>query len=225
MLVLLVEDNRLLSNNIIQYLELSGIECDYAFNLAQADMLISQQQFDAIILDLNLPDGDGIDACERWKAQCFTSPIIMLTARSSLNERLAGFAVGADDYLIKPFAMEELVARLRVVAQRRPAPQRLIIGDLEIDFANHMVYRQGQLLALSKTGWQILALLARRSPETVSREEIERMLWPDSAPDSDSLRSHIHLLRRVIDRPFERQILHTIRGVGLSLRDDINASA
>ncbi|MCK7630493.1 response regulator transcription factor [Shewanella sp. JNE10-2] len=225
MLVLLVEDNRLLSNNIIQYLELSGIECDYAFNLAQADMLISQQQFDAIILDLNLPDGDGIEACERWKAQCFTSPIIMLTARSSLNERLAGFAVGADDYLIKPFAMEELVARLKVVAQRRPAPQRLIIGDLEIDFANHMVYRQGQLLVLSKTGWQILALLARRSPETVSREEIERMLWPDSAPDSDSLRSHIHLLRRVIDRPFELQILHTIRGVGLSLRDDINASA
>lgn len=225
MLVLLVEDNRLLSNNIIQYLELSGIECDYAFNLAQADMLISQQQFDAIILDLNLPDGDGIEACERWKAQCFTSPIIMLTARSSLNERLAGFAVGADDYLIKPFATEELVARLKVVAQRRPAPQRLIIGDLEIDFANHMVYRQGQLLVLSKTGWQILALLARRSPETVSREEIERMLWPDSAPDSDSLRSHIHLLRRVIDRPFERQILHTIRGVGLSLRDEINASA
>ncbi|WP_173497963.1 response regulator transcription factor [Shewanella sp. ISTPL2] len=225
MLILLVEDNRLLSNNIIQYLELSSIECDYAFNLAQADMLISQQQFDAIILDLNLPDGDGIEACERWKAQCITSPVIMLTARSSLNDRLSGFAVGADDYLVKPFAMEELVARLKVVAQRRPAPQRLTIGDLEIDFANHMVYRQGQLLALSKTGWQILALLARRSPETVSREEIERMLWPDSAPDSDSLRSHIHLLRRVIDRPFERQILHTIRGVGLSLRDDINASA
>lgn len=225
MLILLVEDNRLLSNNIIQYLELSGIECDYAFNLAQADMLISQQQFDAIILDLNLPDGDGIEACERWKALCITSPVIMLTARSSLNDRLSGFAVGADDYLVKPFAMEELVARLKVVAQRRPAPQRLTIGDLEIDFANHMVYRQGQLLALSKTGWQILALLARRSPETVSREEIERMLWPDSAPDSDSLRSHIHLLRRVIDRPFERQILHTIRGVGLSLRDDTNASA
>ncbi|NLQ24950.1 MULTISPECIES: response regulator transcription factor [Shewanella] len=225
MLILLVEDNRLLSNNIIQYLELSSIECDYAFNLAQADMLISQQQFDAIILDLNLPDGDGIEACERWKAQCITSPVIMLTARSSLNDRLSGFAVGADDYLVKPFAMEELVARLKVVAQRRPAPQRLTIGDLEIDFANHMVYRQGQQLALSKTGWQILALLARRSPETVSREEIERMLWPDSVPDSDSLRSHIHLLRRVIDRPFERQILHTIRGVGLSLRDDINASA
>ena len=225
MLILLVEDNRLLSNNIIQYLELSGIECDYAFNLAQADMLISQQQFDAIILDLNLPDGDGIEACERWKAQCITSPVIMLTARSSLNDRLSGFAVGADDYLVKPFAMEELVARLKVVAQRRPAPQRLTIGDLEIDFANHMVYRQGQLLALSKTGWQILALLARRSPETVSREEIERTIWLNSAPDSDSLRSHIHLLRRVIDRPFERQILHTIRGVGLSLRDDINASA
>ncbi|MFB2650104.1 response regulator transcription factor [Shewanella mangrovisoli] len=225
MLVLLVEDNRLLSNNIIQYLELSGIECDYAFNLAQADMLISQQQFDVVILDLNLPDGDGIKACERWKAQCITSPIIMLTARSSLRERLAGFAVGADDYLVKPFAMEELVARLKVVAQRRPAPQRLVIGDLEIDFGNHLVYRQDQLLTLSKTSWQILALLARRSPETVSREEIERVIWPDTIPDSDSLRSHIHLLRRVIDRPFKSQLLHTIRGVGLSLRDDFDANA
>ncbi|QYJ71305.1 response regulator transcription factor [Shewanella sp. FJAT-51649] len=225
MLVLLVEDNRLLSNNIIQYLELSGIECDYAFNLAQADMLISQQQFDVVILDLNLPDGDGIKACERWKAQCITSPIIMLTARSSLRERLDGFAVGADDYLVKPFAMEELVARLKVVAQRRPAPQRLVIGDLEIDFGNHLVYRQDQLLTLSKTSWQILALLARRSPETVSREEIERAIWPDTIPDSDSLRSHIHLLRRVIDRPFKSQLLHTIRGVGLSLRDDFDANA
>ncbi|MFV0595594.1 response regulator transcription factor [Shewanella sp.] len=225
MLVLLVEDNRLLSNNIIQYLELSGIECDYAFNLAQADMLISRQQFDVVILDLNLPDGDGIKACERWKAQCITSPIIMLTARSSLKERLDGFAVGADDYLVKPFAMEELVARLKVVAQRRPAPQHLVIGDLEIDFGNHMAYRQDQLLTLSKTGWQILALLARRSPETVGREEIERVIWPDSIPDSDSLRSHIHLLRRVIDRPFERQLLHTIRGVGLSLRNDTDANA
>ncbi|ABK50224.1 two component transcriptional regulator, winged helix family [Shewanella sp. ANA-3] len=225
MLVLLVEDNRLLSNNIIQYLELSGIECDYAFNLAQADMLISQQQFDVVILDLNLPDGDGIKACERWKAQCITSPIIMLTARSSLRERLDGFAVGADDYLVKPFAMEELVARLKVVAQRRPAPQRLVIGDLEIDFGNHLVYRQDQLLTLSKTSWQILALLARRSPETVSREEIERVIWPDTIPDSDSLRSHIHLLRRVIDRPFKSQLLHTIRGVGLSLRDDFDANA
>lgn len=225
MLVLLVEDNRLLSNNIIQYLELSGIECDYAFNLAQADMLISQQQFDVVILDLNLPDGDGVKACERWKAQCITSPIIMLTARSSLRERLDGFAVGADDYLVKPFAMEELVARLKVVAQRRPAPQRLVIGDLEIDFGNHLVYRQDQLLTLSKTGWQILALLARRSPETVSREEIERVIWPDTIPDSDSLRSHIHLLRRVIDRPFKSQLLHTIRGVGLSLRDDFDANA
>lgn len=225
MLVLLVEDNRLLSNNIIQYLELSGIECDYAFNLAQADMLISQQQFDVVILDLNLPDGDGIKACERWKAQCITSPIIMLTARSSLKERLDGFAVGADDYLVKPFAMEELVARLKVVAQRRPAPQRLVIGDLEIDFGNHLVYRQDQLLTLSKTSWQILALLARRSPETVSREEIERAIWPDTIPDSDSLRSHIHLLRRVIDRPYKSQLLHTIRGVGLSLRDDFDANA
>ncbi|MEL4431152.1 response regulator transcription factor [Shewanella mangrovisoli] len=218
MLVLLVEDNRLLSNNIIQYLELSNIKCDYAFNIAQADRLINTQQFDAIILDLNLPDGDGIEACKRWKELCITSPIIMLTARSSLSERLNGFAVGADDYLVKPFAMEELVARLKVISQRRPTPHRLVIGDLEIDFGHHQAYRKGTPLNLSKTSWQILTLLARRSPEAVSREEIERMLWPDSAPDSDSLRSHIHLLRRVIDRPFDVPMLHTIRGVGMCIR-------
>ena len=220
MLILLVEDNRLLANNIIQYLAIKGIECDYAETLAQANELLRQQHFDVVVLDLNLPDGDGVRACQDWKAQCMTTPVIMLTARSGLDDRLSGFDAGADDYLIKPFAMEELVARLRVVAQRRPAPPRLQLGELEMDFGKHEAYRQGQLLSLSRTGWQILALLARRSPETVEREEIERMLWPDCPPDSDSLRSHLHLLRRVVDKPFDSQLIHTIRGVGLCLRSD-----
>ncbi|GGP72774.1 DNA-binding response regulator [Shewanella algicola] len=218
MLVLLVEDNRLLAKNIIHYLELNEIECDYAETLSQAEQLIFGLTFDAIILDLNLPDGDGITACKKWKDQCIISPIIMLTARSTLQDRLSGFEVGADDYLVKPFAMAELVARLRVVSQRRPSPKRLTIGDLEFDFARHHVHRKGQVLLLSRTGWQILTLLARRSPETVEREEIERMLWPDSLPDSDSLRSHIHLLRKIVDKPFEQKLIHTIRGIGLCLK-------
>ncbi|MEC4727931.1 response regulator transcription factor [Shewanella sp. D64] len=224
MLVLLVEDNRLLAKNIIQYLELNEIECDYAETLERAEESIFNNKFDAIILDLNLPDGDGITACKRWKEQCVMAPIIMLTARSNLQDRLSGFEAGADDYLVKPFAMAELVARLRVVSQRRPSPKRLTIGDLEFDFGAHLVYRQGQQLILSRTGWQILSFLARRSPETVEREEIERLLWPDSLPDSDSLRSHMHLLRRVVDKPFEQKLIHTIRGVGLCLRVE-NAEA
>lgn len=224
MLVLLVEDNRLLAKNIIQYLELNEIECDYAETLERAEDSIFNNKFDAIILDLNLPDGDGITACKRWKEQCIMAPIIMLTARSNLQDRLSGFEAGADDYLVKPFAMAELVARLRVVSQRRPSPKRLTIGDLEFDFGAHQVYRQGQQLMLSRTGWQILSFLARRSPETVEREEIERLLWPDSLPDSDSLRSHMHLLRRVVDKPFEQKLIHTIRGVGLCLRGE-NAAA
>lgn len=220
MLVLLVEDNRLLAKNIIHYLELNDIETDYSETLAQAEQAIIKRNFDAIILDLNLPDGDGISACKKWKAQCIIAPIIMLTARSNLQDRLSGFEVGADDYLVKPFAMAELVARLKVVSQRRPSPNLLTIGELEFDFAGHNVYRQGQRLVLTRTGWQILALLARRSPETVERDEIERLLWPDSLPDSDSLRSHIHLLRKIVDKPFEQKLLHTIRGVGLCLKVD-----
>ncbi|WP_281212823.1 response regulator transcription factor [Shewanella insulae] len=218
MLVLLVEDNRLLAKNIVHYLELNDIECDYAETLAQAEQVIFSRTFDAIVLDLNLPDGDGISACKQWKEQRILSPIIMLTARSNLQDRLSGFEVGADDYLVKPFAMAELVARLKVVSQRRPSPNSLFIGDLELDFAGHHAHRQGQQLALSRTGWQILTFLARRSPETVEREEIERLLWPDSLPDSDSLRSHIHLLRKVVDKPFEQKLIHTIRGIGLCLK-------
>lgn len=220
MLVLLVEDNRLLAKNIIHYLELNEIETDYAETLAQAEQAIFNRHFDAIILDLNLPDGDGISACKKWKAQCIISPIIMLTARSNLQDRLSGFEVGADDYLVKPFAMAELVARLKVVSQRRPSPQLLTIGDLTFDFAGHNVHRQGQRLMLTRTGWQILSLLARRSPETVERDEIERLLWSDSLPDSDSLRSHVHLLRKIVDKPFEQKLIHTIRGVGLCLKVD-----
>lgn len=220
MLVLLVEDNRLLAKNIIHYLELNEIECEYAETLAQAEQVIFSRTFDAIILDLNLPDGDGITACKKWKEQRIISPIIMLTARSNLQDRLSGFEVGADDYLVKPFAMAELVARLRVVSQRRPSPKLLSIGELELDFAGHHAHRLGQQLALSRTGWQILSLLARRSPETVEREEIERLLWPDSLPDSDSLRSHIHLLRKIVDKPFEQKLIHTIRGIGLCLKVD-----
>ncbi|SDJ33823.1 DNA-binding response regulator, OmpR family, contains REC and winged-helix (wHTH) domain [Ferrimonas sediminum] len=218
MLVLLVEDNCLLAKNIVHFLELNGIDCDYASTLHQGGELLFQCHYDALILDLNLPDGDGVQACQQWKAQCLPTPIIMLTARGNLNDRLKGFEVGADDYLVKPFALPELVARLRVIAERRPAPKVLKLGDLEIDFGSHQAWRQQQPLALSKTGWQILSLLARRSPETVEREEIERMLWPDTPPDSDSLRSHLHLLRKVVDKPFDSKLIHTLRGVGLCLK-------
>jgi len=105
MLVLLVEDNHLLAKNIIHYLELIDIECDYASSLAQADSQVYSRHYDAIILDLNLPDGDGLEACKQWKDQRVVSPVIMLTARSGLQDKLSGFEVGADDYLVKPFAM------------------------------------------------------------------------------------------------------------------------
>ncbi|TKB50741.1 response regulator transcription factor [Ferrimonas aestuarii] len=217
MLVLLVEDNWPLANNIVRYLELNQIECDYADCAQQALRLAAQQQFDAIILDLNLPDGNGIELCQQWQREGKGTPIIMLTARGSLDERLEGFEAGADDYLVKPFALPELVARLKVVSQRKPAPKLLQLGDLKLNLGSHQAQRQGQSLPLSRTGWQILSLLAKRHPQVVTREELERSLWPDTPPDSDSLRSHVHLLRRIVDKPFSSPIIKTVRGVGLTL--------
>ncbi|WP_028111186.1 response regulator transcription factor [Ferrimonas kyonanensis] len=217
MLVLLVEDNRNLAANIIEYLALDEIECDYAESLSQAEQRLATSGFDAIVLDLNLPDGDGVHWCQQRLAE---APVLMLTARGEVEQRLEGFAAGADDYLVKPFAMPELVARLKALHRRRPERVRLCIGDLELDLTRHQATRQGRQLLLTGSGWQLLELLARRSPAMVSKQELERALWPDGAPDSDSLRSHLYRLRQVVDKPFASALICTHRGQGVSLAEN-----
>ncbi|MCY1405083.1 Transcriptional activator protein CopR [compost metagenome] len=143
----------------------------------------------------------------------------MLTARDQLDDRLQGFKAGADDYLIKPFALSELAARIEAVLRRsQGAARRLLqVADLSYDLDTLEVSRAGRRLKLNPLGLKLLALLMQKSPHVLRREALEEALWGDDCPDSDSLRSHIHQLRQVIDKPFPRPLLHTVHGVGYRL--------
>lgn len=222
MLILLVEDNRLLAANIIEYLELKGIECDYAETIKAARIAVSSTKFDAILLDLNLPDGDGVKLCEEWQQKYLPTPVLMMTARSELQQRLNGFSAGAEDYMIKPIELAELEARIGAVVRRR-TPKVLTIGDMKIDFSHSTVIRQERPIPLTNTGWRIIEILAYRYPQMVPKDEIEREIWPDGLPNSDALRSHIYQLRQAIDKPFSTGLIKSVRNLGIGLEVTDNA--
>ena len=152
-------------------------------------------------------------------------PILMLTARDALDDRLKGLNAGADDYLIKPFALSELVARIEAILRRSRGSRKrqLQVADLSYDLDTLQVSRAGQLLKLNPLGLKLLAILMQRSPAVVRREALEETLWGDDCPDSDSLRSHVHQLRQVLDKPFPTPLLHTIHGVGYRLAENPDA--
>lgn len=221
MLVLLIEDHRLLAQNIMDYLESEQINVDYAANGIQGLTLATTQSYDAILLDINLPGLDGFSVCTRLRTEYqMDIPILMLTARDELEDKLMGFERGADDYLIKPFEYRELVARLQALVKRHRGEvthKRLVLGELVLDTGTQQVWRNGQEIITSPTGFKILRLLMRESPQVVTREVLQRELWGDDAPDTDALRSHIYNLRKVLDHPFERELIQTVKGVGLKL--------
>jgi DNA-binding response OmpR family regulator len=152
------------------------------------------------------------------------TPVIMLTARDQLDDRLQGFRSGADDYLVKPFALSELAARIEAVLRRSQGggKRSLRIGDLSYDLDTLEVARAGRLLKLNPIGLKLLAVLMQKSPHVVRREVLEETLWGDDCPDSDALRSHVHQLRQVIDKPFAHQLLQTVHGVGYRLVDGVD---
>jgi DNA-binding response OmpR family regulator len=144
----------------------------------------------------------------------------MLTARDTLDDKLAGFANGADDYLVKPFLLAELAARVAALAQRPllGQPHRLSIGPLTIDRQARLATRDGQPLRLTPLLWKLLLLLAEAWPQPVSREEVTLRLWGEEPPSSDSLRAHVHLLRQVVDKPFDWPVIETVHSVGFRLK-------
>lgn len=219
MVILVVEDNRTLAGNIIEYLEAHGYECDYADTGTQALSLARSQSFSAIILDIMLPGKDGFSVCQALRDAGDQTPILMLTALDSLDEKLQGFKLGADDYLVKPFDLPELVARVQALVKRsQPNAPLLQVADLCMDTATREVKRADHVIELNPACWKILEALLRGSPKILTRQEIERLIWPDSLPDSDVLKSHIYQLRQKIDKPFAQPLLHTVRGVGLALK-------
>ncbi len=219
--ILLIEDNTDLVINLCEFFEQRGHTVDSAGDGLTGLHLAVVNDYDVIVLDLMLPGMDGIDVCRQLRGPAARStPLLMLTARDTLDEKLVGFAAGADDYLIKPFALSELEARLCALATRPPLSnhqQVLEVGDLTFNLETLHVERGGVPLKPTRVGLRILELLMRETHRVVRRREVERLLWGDDPPDSDALRSHIHALRKIMDRPFPVPLLRTVHGIGYRL--------
>lgn len=215
--ILVVEDNSDIAANIGDFLTDRGHVVDFAGDGITGLHLAVVNDFDAIVLDLSLPGMDGLELCRKLRQEARKqTPVLMLTARDALDQKLSGFESGADDYMVKPFALQELEARLQVLARRaRPQASRvLVVHDLEYNLDTLVVTRAGRQINLNPTGLKILQCLMEASPSVVTRHELELRVWGESLPDSDSLRVHIHGLRAAIDKPFGVPLLHTRHGIG-----------
>ena len=216
--ILLVEDHKDLAETVVDFLESMGAIVDYAADGMTGLHLARNGRFDVIVLDVMLPGMDGYELCRAIRTSGKNStPVIMMTARDELSDKLTGFESGADDYVVKPIDMPELVARIRSLARRNQgtvADERLKVADLELDTGTRDAHRAGHKLNLSPAGFQILTILLKRSPNVVTREELESELWGDDPPASDTLRSQIYKLRKCVDKPFEQPLLHTVAGLG-----------
>jgi DNA-binding response OmpR family regulator len=224
--ILLIEDSADLSANIGEFLESRNLVVDYAHDGLCGLHLAAVNNYDVVILDLNLPGLDGITLCQRLREGSRSDiPVLMLTARDTEQDKLKGFDAGADDYLTKPFSLLELLARLKALTRRTSGPSGLLeVADLSFDPKTLSVKRGGRRIELTPIGLGLLEQLMRASPSVVSRALIERTVWGDDPPESDAaLRGHIHALRSAIDKDNEPKLVHTVHGMGyrLALSDEL----
>jgi DNA-binding response OmpR family regulator len=223
MRILVIEDHRDIAENIGDYLAPKGHELDYAADGITGLHLAVTNDYDVIVLDLMLPALDGIEVCRKLREEAKkVTPVLMLTARDQLDSKVQGFKVGADDYLIKPFALKELEIRLEALQRRgsgASATRVLKVADLEFDPDTQAVKRAGQRLELNPSLRTLLGVLMANTHRVVRRAELEAALWGDDPPDADVLRAHIYALRTAIDKPFAVKLLHTIHGTGYRLND------
>ncbi len=220
MRILLIEDHPDLAANVGDYLMALGHEVDFADQGELGLQLATSMDFDAIILDINLPKMDGFTLCRKLRAEHqLETPVLMLTARGSLADKVSGFQAGALDYLVKPFALQELGLRLDALIHKLQLnqPRVLNIGELQLDIGNWQVTRADTPIIMHKACMQILEMLMRASPHVVSRHHLEYLLWGDQPPPSNPLRSHMHALRKAIDKPFDFAMLQTVKGRGYRL--------
>lgn len=215
---LIIEDHKDIAEMLYDFFERRDYELDYASDGRMGFNLASQNEYDIILLDLMLPEMDGLDVCKklREESKVFT-PILMLTARDTLEDKVKGLEMGADDYLVKPFEILELEARIKALMRRKGQVSQqeiLQVEDLELDVGTLEVKRSGQQIYLSPIGLKILTILMKESPKVVSRNQLEHEIWGDILPDSDTLRSHMYNLRKQVDKPFENSLLQTIQSRG-----------
>ena len=221
--VLLVEDHHDIADMVCEYLERCDYVMDHAADGVTGLHLAVSNDYDLIILDLMLPGMDGIELLEKIRNEAKRSiPVLILTARDTLDDKIGGLDAGADDYLVKPFEIKELEARVRALIRRQRgmiSPEKFQVADLVFDSGTMEVTRANQTIKLTPIGIKILKILMQASPRVVSRREIERQIWGDILPDSDTLRSHMYNLRKLIDKPFDKQLMETMQNTGYRLVD------
>ncbi|MCP3942621.1 MAG: response regulator transcription factor [Desulfobacteraceae bacterium] len=219
MRVLVIDDDYDIAANITDFLEAKGHIPDFSPDGFNGLNLAIKNTYDVIVLDVMMPGIDGLTVCRKLNEKGIDTPVLMLTARDTLADKLSGFDSGADDYLVKPFEPEELEVRLKALSRRgkKSVHSDLKVDDLELNKTTLTVKRAGQTIDLNRACLKILIKLMEKSPEVVTRNEIENLLWGEDAPDSDALRSHIYTLRRKTDKPFEKALIHTIHGVGYKI--------
>ena len=217
--LLIVEDDRTIAENLYDYLEARGHQCDYADSIAAASALLARSVFDAVVLDRNLPDGDGLALARRLRAEGCATPILVLTARDTLEDKLLGFEAGGDDYLVKPFALQELEVRLLALARRsavRAADPVLRYGALEFRAATQALCLHGRPLTLPPKPLRLVAELLAQPERVFSRRELELAVWGHEQDSSDNLRSVLHTLRRALGDDAPTQVVN-VHGLGYKL--------
>jgi two-component system copper resistance phosphate regulon response regulator CusR len=222
MRILIVEDEKKTASYLKKGLVENGYVVDFAENGEDGLHLSTTGDYDLVILDIMLPERDGWSILSELRRTGRQTPVLFLTARDSVQDRVKGLELGADDYLVKPFAFSELLARVRSILRRGPSrqPEILKISDLDLDLVKHKASRAGQRLDLTPKEFALLSLLVRRAGEALSRTLIAEQVW-DMNFDSDNnvIDVAIRRLRRKMDDPFPRKLIHTVRGVGYVLEE------
>lgn len=223
MRILLVEDNPDIAANLAAFFQPLGHVLQVARTGPEGLARARDSGLDVLVLDLGLPGLDGVELCRLLRAdQRVALPVLMLTARDSLQDKVQGYEAGADDYLVKPFSMVELELRLKALVRRSTGtagPALVRYCSVSLDLRSLQALRGGMPLRLTPTGYKLLAALLRAAPNLVRREALEAEVWGAAPPPSDALRTHIHALRLALDRPFDRPLLQTVPGLGYRLVD------
>ncbi|MFI8455608.1 response regulator transcription factor [Kitasatospora sp. NPDC085464] len=221
--VLIAEDDRAIRDSLVRALMLEGYRVRIAANGTQTLAVLAEQRPDVLVLDVMMPEPNGLEVCRRLRAAGDRTPVLMLTARVEVPDRIAGLDAGADDYLVKPFDVNELFARLRALLRRdrnAPTAEVLSVADLRVEPPARRAWRAGEELELSRTEFDLLELLARHSGAVLDQATLYERIWGyDFGPGSKNLAVFIGYLRRKLDRPGLTPLIHTVRGVGYTLRE------
>ena len=225
MRILVVEDEHKVAKALKEGLEGESYEVSVAHTGEEGFYLVTLETFDLIVLDLLLPGRNGLEILQQLRKRGLDTPVLILTAKDAVEDRVTGLDTGADDYLVKPFAFPELLARVRALLRRGRVEQKLKLrtGDLEMDLVGRQASRAGQMLDLTGREFELLEYLMRHQGGVVSREMLARDVWKEPArhtPLDNVIDVHIARLRRKVDDPFETKLVQTIRGVGFTLRED-----